>query len=138
MPVYTTVVLLASLVSMGLPDSLVLLERSDFPWSQVIKLNGAPHASLAIVATLGLVIAAAYYLWTLQRMFFGPFHLKGSLTSEMLDDIDRREYIMLLPLAIVAIALGIFPQPLISIIDPFARHFAEFVTQAGHAITFTP
>ena len=72
-----------------------------------------------ITATLGLIFTAAYFLWTLQRMFFGPFYLKGHRQVTILNDLDKREYVMLAGLGAAALAFGIFPQPLIDVINPF-------------------
>jgi NADH-quinone oxidoreductase subunit M len=101
-------------------------------------VSGPLHESLAIIATLGLIIGAAYYLWTLQRMFFGPYHLKVELTNNVLSDLDRREYLMLVPLAAATLYLGILPQSLVSIIEPFARNLSSFVLQTGNSLIFNP
>jgi NADH-quinone oxidoreductase subunit M len=45
---------------------------------------------------------------------------------------------MLIPLAAAALFFGIYPQPMIAIIDPFAKHFAEFVIGAGKSLTLNP
>lgn len=137
MKVYTVFVLIGFFASLGLPAfsgfiAEVMVFLGAFKSNSV---NGLLHESLAIVATLGLVLGAAYYLWTLQRMFFGPFHVKGEIEKEQLTDITSREYFMLLPLAIATLALGIFPQLLINYIDPFAQQFVEWVMQSGNSLT---
>jgi NADH-quinone oxidoreductase subunit M len=99
------------------------------------SVNGLLHQSLAIVATLGLILAAAYYLWTLQRMFFGPFHLKGDTRVRLLNDLDNREYLMLIPLGIATLAFGVFPQPLLDLINPYAQQFVDTVINTGKKIT---
>ena len=71
-------------------------------------------------------------------MFFGPFNLKGNIAIEQVYDLTRREYIMLLPLAVATLFFGVYPQPVIGIIDPFAKHFAEFVLRAGQSLTLNP
>lgn len=130
MPAYTTLVIVVFFASMGLPGFAgfigeILVFLGAFKSNSV---GGPLHASLAIVATLGLVIAAAYYLWTLQRMFFGPLHLKGGANSEDLTDLRNREYLVLVPLAVAAFIFGIFPQPVIAIIEPFARELSAVIT----------
>ncbi len=54
-----------------------------------------------MVGTLGILIGAAYMLWTLQRIFFGEFNSKW---DDVLHDITLREYIMFIPLTISIIA----------------------------------
>lgn len=137
---FTAFVLIAFFASMGLPafsgfiaEILVFLGAFKAP-----AANGLLHESLAILATSGLVLGAAYYLWTLQRMFFGPFNVKGRIQPAVLTDLDRREYVMLIPLAIATLCLGIFPQLLIQFIDPFAKGFTEMILATGKALTLTP
>lgn len=140
MPGFTVVVLVAFFASMGLPGfSGFIAEIMVFLGAfKSNSINGPLHESLAIVATLGLLIGATYYLWTLQRMFFGPYNLKGNLSGAHMPDLNQREYSMLLPLAFVTLFFGIYPQPMITIIDPFAKHFAEFVLSAGKSLMLNP
>jgi NADH-quinone oxidoreductase subunit M len=137
MPAFFALVIVAFFASMGLPafsgfiaEVLVLL--GAFKSNSV---NGLLHQSLAIVATLGLILGAAYYLWTLQRMFFGPFHLKGDTRVRLLNDLDNREYLMLIPLGIATLAFGVFPQPLLDLINPYAQQFVDTVINTGKKIT---
>jgi NADH-quinone oxidoreductase subunit M len=140
MPVYFSLVLIGFFASLGLPGF------SGFIGEVMIFLgafhshtaNGLIHQSFAIVATLGLVFGAAYFLWTIQRMFFGSFHRKGTTASLALPDVNAREYLMLIPLACAALVFGIFPQLLLRWINPFAQHFAEEVLQAGQRIFLNP
>jgi NADH-quinone oxidoreductase subunit M len=136
MPVFFCVVLVGFFASLGLPGF------SGFIAEIIIFLgafrsgsaNGMLHESLAIIATSGLILGAAYYLWTLQRMFFGPFHLKGGVSESQIYDLTTREYVMLLPLAIATLVFGIFPQLLLDIINPFAQHFVDHVLITGKNI----
>ena len=61
----------------------------------------------------GVVLGAAYLLWTIQRAFLGPKNEKYA----DLPDINFREVASLLPLAIIVIFLGVYPMPLIDLID---------------------
>jgi NADH-quinone oxidoreductase subunit M len=140
MPVYTALVLVAFFASMGLPGfSGFIAEIMVFLGAfKSGSIQGPVSETLAVISTLGLIIGATYYLWTLQRMFFGPFNLKGNTAPEQVYDLTRREYIMLLPLAIATLFFGVYPQPIIGIIDPFAKHFAEFVLNTGKSLTLNP
>jgi NADH-quinone oxidoreductase subunit M len=134
---YTTMILIAFFASLGLPgfsgfiaEIMILLGafRSN-------SATGILPESFAIIATLGLILGAAYYLWTLQRMFFGPFSVKGHISEDQIFDLTKREYSMLIPLAAATLCFGIFPQPMLSIIDPFAKHITEFVLTTGKSLT---
>lgn len=140
MKAYTAFVLVAFFASMGLPgfsgfiaEVLVFLGAFRAP-----SVNGLLHESFAIIATSGLVFSAAYYLWTLQRMFFGRFDVKGEIQEHQLTDLTTREYGMLIPLAIAALAFGIFPQPVLNFMDPFAQQFCDLVLNTGKKITLIP
>jgi NADH-quinone oxidoreductase subunit M len=128
MPVYAGVVTIAWFASLGLPglsgfisEALVFVGSFSFPLTRPI----------AMVSVLGIVFGAAYLLWSLQRMFLGKrkpdaaydlevdshghehihFHdWKGKL------DLDARELTMLVPLAIIVIALGIYPMPVMGLL----------------------
>jgi NADH-quinone oxidoreductase subunit M len=140
MPAYTAMVLIAFFASLGLPGfsgfiAEILVFLGAF---KSASTNGLLHESLAIIATSGLVFGAAYYLWTLQRMFFGPFDLKGGIQLAQITDLTVREYIQLVPLALAALAFGVWPQPVLDIIDPFAQQFCEHVLVVGKSVTFKP
>ncbi len=134
---YTTMVLIAFFASMGLPGfSGFIAEIMIFLGAfKSHAATGILPESFAIIATLGLILGAAYYLWTLQRMFFGPYNVKGNISDRQIYDLTRREYIMLVPLAAITFFFGIFPQPILSIIDPFAKHISEFVLNTGKSLT---
>lgn len=129
MPAYFTVVLIAFFASLGLPGfsgfiAEIMVFLGAFTSGQA---NGLLHESLAIVATLGLALGAAYYLWTIQRMFFGAFSIKSNIQPHQITDLTSREYGMFIPLAIFAFLFGIIPQLLLDFINPFAKEFVEFV-----------
>ncbi len=139
MPLYFTVVLIGFFASLGLPGfsgfiAEILILLGAFESSSV---NGLLHESLAIIATSGLILGAAYYLWTIQRMFFGPLDVKGEIMEDQLYDLTKREYAMLIPLVVATIVFGFFPQTLLNIINPFAQHFVDVVMNHGKNIGAT-
>jgi NADH-quinone oxidoreductase subunit M len=135
MPVYFTMTLLAFFASFGLPGF------SGFIAEIMILLgafgsnneNGLIHESFAMVATAGLILGAAYFLWTLQRMFFGPFYVKHS-GHHQLTDLDQRELSMLASLTLLTLIFGIFPQTLLDYINPFAQNFTESILNTVRSI----
>lgn len=123
MPFYFSIVLIAFFASMGLPgfsgfigEVMVL-----FGAFQSQGANGLVALPYAVVAVLGIIFSAGYFLWTIQRMFFGPYHLKFGTQEQVLSDLGRREKLMLLPLAILVFIFGIFPHLLLALINPFAK-----------------
>lgn len=130
MPSYFVVVLIAFFASLGIPGFSGFI-------AEIMVFLGAfrseiIHLSLAVIATLGLALGAAYYLWTIQRMFFGVLYVRGTASAEQLTDLDRREKIMFIPLALAALIFGIFPQVLLNYIDPFARGFVALLSGAAN------
>lgn len=127
MPVYTSFALIAFFAALGLPglcgfigEVFVLLGafRSDFVM-----------AWIAIVACTGLVFAAGYSIWTLQRMFFGPYAVL--VPGAQITDLSRREILMLGSMALLVVIFGIFPDLLIRFINPFANALAGKLTGIG-------
>ncbi len=134
MPAYTTFVVIAFFASLGLPgfsgfiaELLVLVGGFSSP-----DITGLLPRWLTIVAVFGLLLAAAYYLWALQRMFFGKYWIFPELRAKAtMSDLNVREYLMLVPLAILALLFGIFPHLLLDKIGVAAQGFTELVLQNG-------
>jgi len=85
-----------------------------------------------MLGTLGILIGAAYMLWTLQRIFFGEFNKKW---DDVLTDIDFREYVMLVPLAIIVIFLGIYPSAMLDILTASVNTLVSFIHSNAEVIT---
>ena len=112
MPQYTTLTVIAFFASLGLPGF------SGFV-GELFTLMGSFQSQwlpgwLTAVAITGILLAAAYFLWTLQRMFFGstwirPFEAHTGV-SAVLTDLTIREKILLIPLGVTALGLGLFPN----------------------------
>jgi NADH-quinone oxidoreductase subunit M len=119
LPVYTGIMIVALFASMGLPGlSGFISEILVFLGSFNSSIGGEPSGllnlsfqSMTIIAALGVVLTAAYLLWMMQRVFFGPLNekYKGYL------DLSAREMFTLVPLTIVVVVLGVYPQPLINL-----------------------
>ena len=101
MPVYTGITTLAFMASLGLPG------LSGFV-GEALSLLGAydKFKLLTILSTIGIVVGAAYFLWTLQRVFLGTLNPK----YEELPEINGREILTLVPLGILTIVLGVWPN----------------------------
>jgi NADH-quinone oxidoreductase subunit M len=72
------------------------------------------HRWFAVVATFGIVLAAVYVLWMIQRVIHGPVR-QG---VETFRDLDSREAWVIAPVIAIIIALGIYPKPLLDVINP--------------------
>lgn len=107
MPQFATLTAVAFFGSLGLPGF------SGFV-GELFTLMGGFQSSwlpgwLTVVGTSGILLAAAYFLWTLQRMFFGPTWSRYEVAAA-LTDLTTREKLLLIPLGGLALILGLFPN----------------------------
>ena len=121
-PVFSLIFTLVSLSSIGLPglngfvgEFLVLLGSfGRFPWATGI-------------ATTGVIFAAAYLLWALQRIIFNKL---DKPENESLTDLTPRELAVLAPLLAGIVWLGLYPAPVLRRMEPTSRQFVESVQHA--------
>jgi len=76
----------------------------------------------AAIAGTTLVLGAAYTLWLVKRVIFGPIANEGVAG---LSDLNSREFGVLGGLAIAVLALGLWPAPLLELMQPSVRHLVE-------------
>ena len=135
MPAFTAAVTVVFFASLGLPgfsgfiaEALVFFGAFRSP-----SANGLLPYWMVIVATLGLLITAAYYLWTLQRMFFGQFFVRKAQWEGQLHDLTSREYLLLMPLIAGILLLGLFPNILLDSFNPAVDSFVQGVLSRGRS-----
>jgi NADH-quinone oxidoreductase subunit M len=118
-----TPLLAGSFLVAGL-SSLALPGLSSFI-SEFLVLAGTftRYPAAAIVATLGIILAALYILLTYQRMFTGPVREFAGGWKDM----DAREAWVVAPLIAVIIALGFYPKPVLDVINPAISRTMEQV-----------
>jgi NADH-quinone oxidoreductase subunit M len=75
------------------------------------------HRPYAVVAAVGVILAAVYLLWAFQRVFTG----EPSGENANLRDLDRRELATLAPLLALSLVLGVYPQPLLERVEPSVK-----------------
>lgn len=123
MPVYTGFVTVAFFAAIGLPG------LSGFISEAFVFLGAFGKDSIriiAVVSTLGILLGAGYMLWALQRVFLGQLNDKWS----SLIDLNRREYLMLIPLTVIIIFLGVYPTPMLDIMNSSVKAMVEFISEA--------
>lgn len=103
-------------------SSLALPGLSSFV-SEFLVLVGTytRYPVAAVIATFGIVLAALYILIPVQRALHGP----TTPGNENLPDLNLREKIAIAPVMAVIVAFGIYPSPLLNIINPSAAHVLE-------------
>ncbi|GAA3234295.1 NADH-quinone oxidoreductase subunit M [Actinocorallia longicatena] len=85
----------------------------------------------AIIATVGIVLAAVYILWTYQRIAGGP-------PKVSFPDLGVRELVAIGPILAIIVALGFFPKPIIDLINPSVERTMSVVKQTDPAPTVAP
>jgi NADH-quinone oxidoreductase subunit M len=78
----------------------------------------------ALLAATTLILAAAFTLWMVKRVVFGPV---GNERVAALKDLDRRERLNLGVLAAATLAIGIWPKPLVDVMEPSIQHLVQHV-----------
>ncbi|MBL0311396.1 MAG: NADH-quinone oxidoreductase subunit M [Holophagaceae bacterium] len=108
MPIYATIFMLMTMSSIGLPllngfigEATILMGAfQTWPW-------------VAVLATSGIILGAAYMLWMFQRVMFGPI----SEVNTKMADLNMREIAYFTPLLIMAVWIGLYPKPFMDIMD---------------------
>jgi NADH-quinone oxidoreductase subunit M len=108
-PVLAGLFLVAGLAGLALPGLSTFV-------SEFLVLVGTftRYEAAAILATAGIILAAVYILWMYQRTMTGP--VRADLAS--MPDLKPRELWAVGPLIALIIVLGVYPKPVIDIINP--------------------
>jgi NADH-quinone oxidoreductase subunit M len=85
----------------------------------------------AVLAVLGIVLGAAYMLWLYQRTMFGKL---DKPENEALKDLNLREVLTLAPLVALAFWIGVYPAPIMEMIEPPVK---RIVQQMGETLPAT-
>ena len=122
MPVYALVFMVFMLASVGLPGT------SGFVGEFLVLLGAFQVNSwVALLATSGIILGVAYMLYLYRRVIF------GKLTKESLQDImdlSRREILVFAPLIVIVIVLGVYPMPVLEVLDASVENLIERYEQA--------
>lgn len=134
MPVFTFFTVIFFFASLGLPgfSGFVgeLLTLMGGIGSE--STNGLIPSWLGMLAVLGIIISAAYYLFALQKMFFGKYWTRESSWDVKMVDINKREWLMLMPLAVLVLLFGIFPGLVLNPLENSINFFVDQVLNLGN------
>ncbi|HYO58002.1 NADH-quinone oxidoreductase subunit M [Archangium sp.] len=121
-PVYTASFLIITFSSVAVPGTNGFV-------GEFLVLLGTFKSSLGlafgVLATLGVILGAAYMLWMVQKVFFGPLTHRE---NQGLSDLSLREFATVLPFLILVLVMGLMPQPFLDRINPSTE---RFVTRAN-------
>ena len=119
MPRFVTLFCLFSIASFGLPGTCNFI-------GEFLVLIGTSFKSFVMVllAMVGIVLAAAYMLWMLQRVTLGEPNTKA---ASLLPDLSYRELATVIPLAVLVLWIGVYPGPLMEMMDASVTHLVNQV-----------
>jgi NADH-quinone oxidoreductase subunit M len=125
MPLYAAAFMVFTLANVGLPGTSGFI-------GEFLALIGTFQINtwVATLATLGVILSAAYALWLYRKIIFGP--LKPQLAAIM--DLDRREIIVLGPLVVLTLLFGVYPKP---VLDMSAASVAALLENYDKALGIT-
>ncbi|MFL2898942.1 MAG: NADH-quinone oxidoreductase subunit M [Candidatus Pelagibacterales bacterium] len=119
MPLYSFSFMIFILASLGLPGT------SGFVGEFLVLLSiFSVNTYFAVFATTGVVLAATYSLWLYRKIIFGQL-IKDDLKDIL--DLSFREIVIFVPLILLTIGIGIYPIPILEIIEPSSQLTLEII-----------
>jgi len=119
MPVFASFMVLFGFANAGLPGTSGFI--GEF---MVVLASFKGSFWIAFLAALTLILGAAYTLWLIKRVVFGEVVHKH--VAE-LQDINTREFTILLVLAVAVLGLGLWPQPLTDVLQASVNNLVQHV-----------
>ena len=109
-PMYSAVFMFVMLSAIGLPG------LNGFVGEFLILLGGFLSSKLiAAFAVTGVILGALYMMWAYERVMWGPL---TQAVNRTIADLSRREIAVMAPLMALMLLLGLYPQPLLSRMEP--------------------
>ena len=117
MPIFAAFMVLFALANTGVPGT------SGFV-GEFLVIIASFKASFwySFLAAVTLILGAAYTLWLVKRVVFGPI---ANEQVAHLQDVNGREFVVLGVLAVAVLLLGIWPAPLLKIMQPTIHHLVD-------------
>ena len=117
MPKYSLVFIIFVLAALGLPGT------SGFV-GEFLVLVGVLQKNIlvAILASLGVILAAAYMLWLYKRVIFGKI---TNSEIKIMSDLNKTEIYIFSSLAFLILFFGVYPEPLFNTIDISVNNLIE-------------
>src|SRR5687768_4466369 len=138
MPVYATIFVITAMSSVGLPflngfvgEFLIMVGM----WkSTALSITGSTNWNYiaTMLAGTGVIFAAVYLLWMIQRVFFGKV---TNQDNRSLVDLNWREIGLIAPLLFLMVFMGVYPRPFLDASEAAVRAIQERVAhQAGGTV----
>jgi NADH-quinone oxidoreductase subunit M len=129
-PVFSLILTVVALSSIGLPG------LNGFVGEFLVLLGSfGAHPWATGIATTGVIFAAAYLLWALQRIVFNRL---ANEENARIPDLSPRELAVLLPLVAVILWMGLAPGPVLRRMEPAAARYVELSRPAAGGFAASP
>lgn len=120
MPIFAAFMVLFGMANSGLPGT------SGFVGEFMVVMSSFKASFwIAFLASFTLILSAAYTLWLVKRVIFGDI---GNQQVAELQDVNCREIIMLSLLAAAVLLLGVWPEPLTSVMHATTNNLLQHIT----------
>jgi NADH-quinone oxidoreductase subunit M len=120
MPIFAAFMVFFAMANAGLPGTSGFV--GEF---MVILASFRADFWYAFLAATTLIIGAAYTLWMVKRVVFGEVVSDGVAA---LKDINGREYLVLATLAVAVLVLGLWPAPLVEVMDASITNLLQHIS----------
>ncbi len=121
MPVFATFLMITTLASVAVPGTNGFV--GEF---MVLVGTFKTYPVVGVFAVSGMILGATYMLWMYQRVMFGPVTIEA---NKKLPDLNAREIVTLLPIAVLVFVMGVFPGLFLRKMDASVEHF---IAQYNH------
>jgi len=129
MPIYATLFIVSVLSSVGLPG------LNGFV-GEFLILSGSfkTQPAATILATTGVILAAIYLLWLVQKVFFGPI---TNEENRSVKEIAWNEIAAMVPLVVLMVWIGVHPNTFLRKMTPSVQQLLTTVQNRGGAVMLT-
>ncbi len=129
MPRFAALLCLFAVASFGLPGTC------NFIGEFLVLVGTSSKSFVAVLLAMGgIVLAAAYLLWMLQRVVLGQ---PTTTAASLLQDLSPRELATVIPLAVIIIWVGLYPGPWMTMMDASVTHLIQ-QTVGEYALEVVP
>ncbi len=124
-PMFATMLTIVALSSIGLPGTNGFV-------SEFLVMVGSfrTYPYMTMISAMGVILAAAYLLWALQRIIYNAL---DKPRNALLTDLNWREIGLLAPLLAGILWLGVYPKPVLTRMEASATNFVQRVERGGPA-----
>lgn len=119
MPKFAAFALFFAMANCGLPGT------AGFVGEWMVILGAVQYDFwVGMAAATALIFGAAYTLWMFKRVYLGPV---GNANVKALTDINAREFLVMIVLAVAVLAMGLYPRPFTDVMNPSVAELLKHV-----------